>query len=387
MPSEIILVLTLGVILLGFGSLSLLLVRLTSPGLQGVGWCSASFAAGALGAGLQMLRGVPILSVLLTDISLLACFFLLHMGALEVIESRMTPLWHGLLLVSVQAALDVLVLRGVVGQRLRLASLAWCIAAQGINTVVALWPSLRTHLRIPAAFCITILLGFTLANLFRGAVLFLQVGSLGLRQQIGFVVYSLFLVATLGLAFGYLWMSTTALTAEMEHTASTDPLTRVYNRRVFLKWCEKELLRSQRSNVPFSLLMLDLDHFKSINDNFGHQRGDEVLCAAVERMQDSVRGIDVLCRWGGEEFAVLLPNAPVEATRIVAERIRENIQRMGVALAEPSEKEAFRRHLTVSIGAATYRDLDDDIAAMLLRADRALYRAKNGGRNKVLIGA
>ena len=130
--------------------------------------------------------------------------------------------------------------------------------------------------------------------------------------------------------------------------------------------------------------MVDLDHFKRINDNFGHQVGDDVLCAAVEKMQDSVRGIDVLCRWGGEEFAVLLPNAPVEATLLVAERIRENIRK--ILLPEQAGGQVGLE-LTASIGTATYRDLDDGIAVMLQRADRALYAAKEAGRNRVLVTA
>ena len=110
-----------------------------------------------------------------------------------------------------------------------------------------------------------------------------------------------------------------------------------------------------------------------------------MLCAAVEKMQDSVRGIDVLCRWGGEEFAVLLPNASADATRIVAERIRENIQKILVP-PNPRPKEQDEMFaLTASIGTATYRSAKDDVAGMLLRADQALYAAKHAGRNQVLV--
>jgi diguanylate cyclase (GGDEF)-like protein len=282
---------------------------------------------------------------------------------------------------------DLMCMAGVVTQRTRLVSLGLLISAQTLTTAVTLRPILRGRVRAPAWYCTVLLVGFSAINAIRSVVVMLRVGSPAFQQRLGFLTFALFIVVSLGLAFGFLWMTTASLTAEIEVIASTDPLTRLFNRRVFLKWCEKELLRSQRAGVPFSLLMLDLDHFKQVNDNFGHQRGDEVLCAAVERMQDSVRGIDVLCRWGGEEFAVLLPNATVEATQIVAERIRENIFRMGVPLEAAEESPGAMRRLTVSIGAATYRDLDDDIGAMLVRADRALYQAKGAGRNQVTVGA
>ncbi|HLI75430.1 MAG TPA: GGDEF domain-containing protein, partial [Acidobacteriaceae bacterium] len=281
-----------------------------------------------------------------------------------------------------------LYLAGDFSLRARVASIGLLVAVQTATTAVALWTFARNkkQIRASAVYSVVVLLGFSVFNVLRSVLLtFLMRNSLW-HARLSFLAFTLYLVVALALAFGFFWMTNGVLTAEIEQIASTDPLTRLYNRRVFLRWCEKELLRTQRSGVPFSLLMMDLDHFKQINDNFGHQRGDEVLCATVERMQDSVRGIDVLCRWGGEEFAVLLPNASVEATQIVAERIRENIHRMKVPLRSLEDASAMGPSLTVSIGAATYRDLGDDIAGMLLRADRALYRAKGAGRNCVLVG-
>ena len=169
--------------------------------------------------------------------------------------------------------------------------------------------------------------------------------------------------------------------------ASTDPLTRVYNRRVFLHWCESEQARSQGLGVPFSVLMLDFDHFKKINDTYGHHVGDQVLCAAVERIQDSVRGIDVLCRWGGEEFAVLLPNASEEATQMVAERVRRNIRMIKSADMRFAGEAFAELQLSASIGAASFEGAGDTYDLMLQRADAALYEAKRSGRNRVILSA
>lgn len=198
---------------------------------------------------------------------------------------------------------------------------------------------------------------------------------------------ALFTAGGIGMGFCFFWRTTTKLTEELEHMASTDPLTRVYNRRVFLKWCERELARSQESGQPFSVLLVDFDHFKRINDNFGHHVGDEVLCRAVERIQDSIRGIDVLCRWGGEEFAVLLPNASAAATLIVAERVRQNVRTVKLSASTLSKQKATQLQLTISVGAATYDHGLDEIEAMLQRADEALYEAKSAGRDRVVLSS
>ena len=224
-------------------------------------------------------------------------------------------------------------------------------------------------------------------NIFRSSVLLL----LRVRSDAEFVreletlTVLVYVVAGLGIAFGFFWMTTSELSLEIEQVANVDPLTRIYNRRVFREWCEREMARSRRSGTPFSLLMIDLDHFKEINDRFGHQGGDELLCAVVERMQDSVRGIDVLGRWGGEEFVAVLPGASAEAAMLVAGRVRLNVEKIRLP---PSSKGAGEvsevMRMTVSLGVTTYRGMADDLGAMFRRADRALYRAKKAGRNRVV---
>ena len=131
--------------------------------------------------------------------------------------------------------------------------------------------------------------------------------------------------------------------------------------------------------------MVDLDHFKQINDRFGHTGGDLALCAVVEQMQDSIRGIDVLGRWGGEEFVALLPGAAQGDALVVAQRIRRNVERIDLARSyEEPFGHAPEVRLTVSLGLASYGGTADSIEAMLQRADEALYQAKRAGRNRVL---
>jgi len=189
---------------------------------------------------------------------------------------------------------------------------------------------------------------------------------------------TVYVCIAMGIAFGFLWMTTAELSHELEMMASTDSLTRIYNRRVFREWCEREFDRSVGNGTPFSLLMMDLDHFKRINDRYGHRGGDEVLLAVVQIMQDSIREIDTLGRWGGEEFVALLPGTCMDEAQIVAERVRRNVEQLVLNIDEANIG------VTVSLGIATLRGREDGLDAMFVRADRALYLAKESGRNQVL---
>lgn len=168
------------------------------------------------------------------------------------------------------------------------------------------------------------------------------------------------------------------LTKKLENLANTDPLTGVWNRRYFLNLCEREINRAYRYNRLFSLLILDLDHFKQINDVYGHAVGDEVLIAMTITVQNSIRKVDLLGRFGGEEFVVLLPETNLNMAVDVAEIIRNNLEKK-VILAEEIEV-----RVTVSIGVSTYQLEDQNIDVVLQRADKALYQAKNQGRNRVI---
>ncbi|MCX5877152.1 MAG: GGDEF domain-containing protein [Deltaproteobacteria bacterium] len=165
---------------------------------------------------------------------------------------------------------------------------------------------------------------------------------------------------------------------ELERLASTDPLTGVYNRRYFMAFVTKEFLRSQRYSHVFSVIQMDIDHFKKINDTHGHAVGDEVLKAFTANCLEVLRESDVLGRIGGEEFSIILPETDLSGALIVAERFRQTIADLKVYVEEQTV------HFTVSIGVTNLRQDDTGIEAVLRRADEALYLAKNGGRNKVV---
>ncbi len=166
--------------------------------------------------------------------------------------------------------------------------------------------------------------------------------------------------------------------AELFRQASTDPLTGISNRRYFLAQAEQELRRSRRFNRDLSVMMIDLDHFKLINDHYGHATGDAVLQGVVRRALESLRQSDALGRIGGEEFAVILPETGRDAATDVAERLRQHIAERPLI----AEREAI--HCTVSVGVAQLSAKDGSIDDLLNRADEALYAAKKAGRDKVV---
>jgi len=181
----------------------------------------------------------------------------------------------------------------------------------------------------------------------------------------------------------------TRLVRQLEEDASTDGKTGLLNAAAWQDKAGRAVLRSDRGERPASVLVLDLDHFKRVNDHFGHLVGDQVLAAVAASVRDEVREEDLVGRFGGEEFVVLLRGAegedPQSAAKAVAERIRERIARLRVALAGAQETVVVEG-LTVSIGGATAPRDGRDLAGLLEIADAAMYEAKRAGRNLVRMG-
>jgi diguanylate cyclase (GGDEF)-like protein len=188
-----------------------------------------------------------------------------------------------------------------------------------------------------------------------------------------------FYAVTIASSFAFLLMHKERADRETYELATTDSLTGVYNRRTFKELAEPQLSRSRRANLPVSLLMLDLDHFKRVNDTYGHLAGDDVLKSFAVLVRNCLRKEDLLARYGGEEFVVLLPGAAPPAAAILAERIREEVA------ARPFDANRHLVRVTVSIGVASEAgDTLPSLEAMLGRADEALYAAKNQGRNRIV---
>lgn len=159
--------------------------------------------------------------------------------------------------------------------------------------------------------------------------------------------------------------------------AVTDAVTGVHNRHFLMRHLTTTVRRAYDHQRPASILMLDIDHFKQVNDDFGHAAGDRVLRAVAERITTSVRAVDLVARYGGEEFVVIMPDTAIADAHAIAERVRRAVSDL------PFTEAGRSRHLTVSIGVAGLGDADVEGDDLLARADAALYLAKRAGRNRV----
>ncbi len=164
-------------------------------------------------------------------------------------------------------------------------------------------------------------------------------------------------------------------------SASTDPLTGLYNRRYFSRALRREIARCRRHRLHFSLLLMDLDHFKQLNDEHGHLLGDEVLKKVSECFREMIRDVDVACRYGGEEFAVLLPETERLGAFVVADRLRERIA------CDFARERTGGKHapVTISGGIAVFPTDGREISLLFERADEGLYEAKREGRNRITL--
>lgn len=164
---------------------------------------------------------------------------------------------------------------------------------------------------------------------------------------------------------------------KLKEMATTDPLTGLFNRRHMQFLAESELARFERSGHPVSFLLLDADYFKAINDKYGHETGDQVLVTLSRLIRDELRTQDLVARWGGEEFLVLLPDTRADSARGIAERIRASLESF------PWKQVADQNLVvTLSAGISELRE-GDDLNSVINRADHALYRGKGAGRNRV----
>ncbi len=166
---------------------------------------------------------------------------------------------------------------------------------------------------------------------------------------------------------------------ELLRLAATDPLTGAFNRREFTAIAEREALRANRYHHALSVMMLDLDHFKKLNDSYGHAAGDKALQRFTTICCNTLRNVDIFGRWGGEEFVALLPETDTHGAAIIAERLRKIISENVLIFNE------HKLTFTVSIGVAQFKEGESSIDAPLARADSAVYDAKKAGRNQISV--
>lgn len=195
---------------------------------------------------------------------------------------------------------------------------------------------------------------------------------------LGVHLYNLSIVFAMFSYLSYFYLNM-VLSAQrkLRHLATVDPLTGLLNRRHGSHLAEKEIARFQRAGHPVAFMLLDVDHFKSINDRYGHEVGDRILTEIGQLMPAQLRSQDLVARWGGEEFLIILPDTVIDSALASAERVRDALRSYNwkAIVGKPVE-------VTISVGVSALCETDD-IASVIRRADQALYRGKAGGRNRV----
>jgi len=209
---------------------------------------------------------------------------------------------------------------------------------------------------------------------------FMHEGDYGHFEDIGINQATFFLgiLIQLCVTFGFVLMISYRLIAEIQKIAWQDGLTGIFNRRRLEEEAVRLVMRCRRTDDTLTVMMLDVDHFKSVNDRFGHQTGDEVLRRLAAVAQASIRTDDYLARYGGEEFCILLLGTSEEDALSLAERLRRNFEQADIDYSGKSVRS------TVSIGVADSTHVDLDFTALVAAADAALYSAKENGRNRVV---
>jgi len=350
------------------------------PGSHAVTSWGYGLLALAAGTGGIALRGIApdLISVVLANVLVLASFLFVLRGVAPARGQRSNV--FGWSVVAVSALLLSYFTYMQPDTRIRIVIVSVAIAILMVRPVIALIaavPGVSRRARIFTAVCLA---GVGIVMLVR-AVLTTKWGSSADLLAPDFVQFAsnlLFGVFAVLATLGVVWVEIEQLRADLAHLAMIDPLTAILNRRAFMLEYERELSRCKREKTALALAIFDLDHFKDVNDTYGHLVGDKVLRAVADTLRASLRGHDVLGRYGGEEFALLMPRTDRAAAMAGTERAR-------LAVGErPIEAGRLSIPITVSAGVAAYGIDGADWESLLRSADAALYEAKESGRNRVV---
>ncbi len=311
--------------------------------------------------------------------ALLALSMTLQASALLEFGGRKLPAWvHSAVVAGI--ALPFALLSGDLNAQLLFGALA-------LGIVLAVIAGVASQLRAPLTLSSRVLMIGAFAL---GAVVFIARAAstawtsdalLGFAEPNAFqsMTFLLACAAALATSCAFMLMNKERADAAAERLASMDPLTGAYNRRTFHETAERTLALARRANQPLSIILIDIDHFKGINERHGHRTGDEVLRVIADLVRSQLRKEDLLVRFGGEEFCVMLPQVPGPGAVVVAGRIRKAI------CADALRIDAHEIKVTVSAGVAARMDEGpESIDELLGRADQALSLAKSRGRNRVV---
>ena len=342
----------------------------------GLAW-SASLAVRALAAAIFAARIEPHGAALAVGAGLLSLSLTLQAAALLAFAGRRLPAWvHSSLIAAV--AVPCALLAENPAAMLTFGALVFAIAFAALGAFA--WHAARGYrARSPLCACFATAAGVFLARgvaaVFSSDPLFVLVQPSGAQSAMLLAAA----VALLTSSFAFLLLHNEQSDGEARRLATLDPLTGAYNRHTFHEIAEREMARVLRAGQPLSIVMLDLDHFRAVNESHGQRAGDELLKEVAEALRSALRREDMLVRFGGEEFLVLLPDVPGPGAVVVAGRLRKAVEARAFAL------ESERIAMTVSVGVAARLDEGpESVDSLVARADEALALAKRRGRNRVV---
>ena len=345
---------------------------------DGLSQWAASLLLRALACGVLASGAGPQAGVLALGAALLALSCTLQAAAIAAYDHRPLAAWlHTAVIAAVAAPMPLLVEEP---------PLAILFGGVMFGTLYAAGAAIASQVRSPrhsAARRIVICsLGCGAAALYlRGVSAMLSPAAASVAAPEGFAAAALLVVfgASLAASFGFVLLHKERAEAEAFRLATIDPLTGAYNRRTFHEIAERELSRVRRGGQPLSIVMIDIDHLRQVNEKHGHRVGDAVLQKVAEVVRGAMRKEDMLVRFGGEEFLVLLPDVPGPGAVVVAGRVRRTVANQPLVVGE------LELAVTVSLGVAARLDEGpESIEGLLARADSALALAKQRGRNRVV---
>jgi diguanylate cyclase (GGDEF)-like protein len=352
------------------------LIHLSTPALRGVRWVAIAYCSATLGVVLrQVSHSNP--SVVFGNLFLTFFGIAVYWGLAQLLHKKRLNLW--LLLFLAPVLLGQFYLLYLDPQVVSRAILFHAIIAlQALSIVDLLLRSGARETLFPR-------LGLSLLFLYWGGMqTFLACASafhnhaptLAFEQQVDGRYLLVPLLPAVLVCLGFLWLAMTQLQNELEHQSNTDVLTGLLNRRALQNVADRAIAHAHRRNSPLTLVLLDLDHFKDINDRHGHEGGDAALALTAQCLARNLRAEDLVARIGGEEFVALLPETDEPEATLTAERIRSGIENLCFSP---------RRNLTLSasFGVTRLQPGDTSLQQLLSRADQALYQAKKNGRNCV----
>jgi diguanylate cyclase (GGDEF)-like protein len=356
-------------------ALTLALLAWSDARTRGTRWLAAACALQLLIMISRAIMPVPLrVSENLSACLLVLVFFLIYMGMRWFVLRVRLSTMNGPLALS--AAMTTILSVGVMhpGAELAAARVAALIVL-GSTIVMLLRPRIKSL--ADTARVMALLMVFVAATV--ALQLVLSLGAFRHDRQMDGAAHALTLIGITMLGFAFIGMYVAETKRRLHEETRLDSLTGLHNRRAFEEMIQREVLLAARDNTPLTLLMMDLDHFKQLNDTWGHALGDRALRTFGGVLLTVTGSRDAVARLGGEEFAILLPGRSPRSALSLAERLRATVE--GLRLSEGEELVRF----TVSIGLSSLQPGEAGFEPMLRRADRALYKVKRSGRNRVLL--